>query len=241
MKSKRAKPTVEIFRNSILNQIELPERARIVKMLTKVPLSFEQVVYQKDRPIRHVYFVESGVVSIVNKLSDGTIIEVATVGNEGMLGLPVFLRGSKTSLMAFAQIPGEAWRMKAEDLARITQDGSQLRTSLTRYVQALMTQIAQAATCNRIHSIEERAARWILMTHDRVGVDDFPLTHKFLAQMLGVRRAGVSEVMARLQRSGLLRYVRGRVTVLNRKGLEKTACECYRVIREEFRRLVGAP
>src|SRR5688572_29844992 len=174
------------FRNRLLACLNPRERDRVRPALTKVPLRIDEVLYDRDQPIRFVHFVERGVVSITNRAKPRSIIEVATVGFEGMVGLPVFLRGSSFLLTAFTQVPGEAYRMKSDDLLRLTQDHSDLRTTLSRYVQALLTQIAQAATCNQVHPVRQRAARWLLMTHDRVGTDRFTLPMRSLGQMLGI-------------------------------------------------------
>jgi CRP-like cAMP-binding protein len=165
-------------------------------------------------------------------------VEVGTVGNEGMLGLPVFLGADSSPGAAFCQVPGRALRMPAEALRAAASVEGPLRDLLQRYAQALMDQIAQSAACNRAHSTEERLCRWLLMTHDRVGADRFPLTQEFLGQMLGVRRAGVSATASILQRAGFIRYSRGTITITDRAGLESASCGCYRVVRDEFDRLL---
>jgi CRP-like cAMP-binding protein len=172
-------------------------------------------------------------------MEDGTVVELATVGNEGMVGLPVFLGGDTMPLKAFVQIPGDAMRMKADVFKDSVNQGSPLHGLLQRYTQALFNQVAQSTACNRVHSIEERCCRWLLMTRDRVESDGFPLTQEFLSQMLGVRRPSVSVVAAILQKAGLIRYSRGRITILDREGLEAAACECYAIIKQEFDRLLG--
>ena len=230
-------PFVPPVRNGLLNSLSRDEYERVKAKLEIAPLKLGTILSDRDRPVRHVYFMERGVVSLVNPLSDGTIIEIATIGNEGMVGLPAFLQGSTFALRSIVQVEGEALRMSREDLGALTQDGSGLRRHLSLYVQSFLTQIAQAATCNRIHTIEKRCARWLLMTHDRMAADTFTLTQTFLSQMLGVRRAGVNEVALRLHQAGLIAYSRGTITILDRKGLEASACECYEVIRKEFERL----
>jgi CRP-like cAMP-binding protein len=186
----------------------------------------------------HVYFPIGVVISLVTSMEDGTAVELATVGREGMVGLPVFLGTGSLPIQAFGQIPGEALRVTAEAFrAEIKRNGPLVQV-LNRYMQALFIQVAQVAACNRVHLVEQRRARWLLQTHDRVGADQFLLTQEFLAQMLGVRRAGVSVAAGLLQKAGLIRYARGRITILDRPGQESAACECYRVVRREFDRLL---
>jgi CRP-like cAMP-binding protein len=173
-------------------------------------------------------------------MADGATVEVATIGKEGMLGIPVLLGGDTISLEVIAQIPGPALAMTREDFERTLNDGaSGLSPILLRYTQALLTQIAQQSACNRSHVIEKRCARWILMTHDRVQRPEFPLTHEFLAYMLGARRASVSIAASTLAKTGLISYTRGSIHVLNRKRLEKASCECYGVIKGEYDRLLS--
>jgi CRP-like cAMP-binding protein len=156
-----------------------------------------------------------------------------------MVGLPVFLGAKKSTARIFWQVPGVAFALKANDLRRETRKDGLLTDRLHLYTQAFFTQLAQSVTCNRVHNIEQRCARWLLMTHDRVEGDEFLLTHEFLAQMLGVRRAGVTEVAGRFQDAGIIRYSRGRITICNRRRLEKLSCECYHVVHSEFERLLG--
>jgi CRP-like cAMP-binding protein len=157
-----------------------------------------------------------------------------------MVGLPAFLGAEKSAMRCFAQIPGDSLRMRTQALERWQNNGDFVRI-MNRYIQALMTQIAQSSACNRAHPVEERCARWLLMTHDRVVGDQFPLTHEFLAQMLGTRRQAVSTTASTLQRSGFIDYSRGIVTMLDRAGLEQAACECYGIIEAEYDRLLGTP
>ena len=206
--------------------------------LEPVELSLRDVLFNVDVPIEHVYFPEDMVVSILGVMPDGTAVEVATVGREGMVGLPVFLGAERTSSHAMVQVPGRAHRVEARTFRDQSRRSVGIRDVLDRYTQAMFTLLAQGAACNRLHSIEERCARWLLLTQDRVGADSFPLTHQFLSQMLGVRRAGVSEVAAELQREGLLTYRRGYITIQDRARLEAASCECYGVIRSEFSRLL---
>ncbi|HEU4561941.1 MAG TPA: Crp/Fnr family transcriptional regulator [Longimicrobium sp.] len=171
-------------------------------------------------------------------MDDGSAVETATIGNEGLVGVPVFLGAMQMAGQAFAQVPGEAYRLPAGALREEVRRGSALATLLGRYTQALFTLVAQSSACNRKHAVEQRCARWLLMTHDRVPGDTFELTQHFLSQMLGVRRATVNEAAAALQERGLIDYTRGRITIIDRAGLEAAACACYAIIRNEFARML---
>jgi CRP-like cAMP-binding protein len=179
------------------------------------------------------------VASVVAENGHGPSVEVATVGNEGFVGTPLLLGTDRSPAAAFCQVPGHGHRMSAAAFQREVRRSGDLSAIAHRYVQALMTLYAQSVACNRLHSIDQRAARWLLMTHDRVMADTFPLTQEFLSQMLGVRRAGVNVAANLLAEAGAISYSRGVITIVNRRALEKAACECYRVIRHEFDRLVG--
>jgi CRP-like cAMP-binding protein len=227
-------------KNRLLAALPPSEYRRLLPKLETVSLSLKQRIYESLRTIDYVYFPLNSVVSIVAVMNDGTGIEVATVGNEGMIGLPVFLGAHKTPLVAFQQIPGESMRMESEVFTKEIKRSGPLAAILHLYTQTLMVQIAQGNACNRAHSIAQRCARWLLMTHDRVGRRQrFPITQEFLGQMLGVRRAGVNEVASALRKSKLIDYKRGIIHILNRKGLEKRACECYWVIKNEIDRSIS--
>jgi CRP-like cAMP-binding protein len=202
-------------------------------------LELRQVLFDYDQPIEHVYFPENFVGSVISIMADGTAVETATVGREGMVGLPLFLGADRTQAQAFCQVPGEALRMEAGAFREAVGRGGQLAAMLNRYTQALFTFLAQTSACNRLHKIRERCARWLLLTHDRVGRDRFPLTQQFLSQMLGVRRATVTEAAGSLQSAGLIDYSYGQITVTDRLGLEEAACECYAIIQREFVRLLA--
>ncbi|HUR22398.1 MAG TPA: Crp/Fnr family transcriptional regulator [Acidimicrobiales bacterium] len=206
-----------------------------------VELKARQPLYEAGGVIKHVYFPLDAVVSIVADLGDGSVVEVATIGREGMVGVGVALRTTTSDHRAFIQVGGRALRLPAHRLLALMKSHDELDRIVHVYVQALMAQIARSAACNRAHAVDERTARWLLMTHDRVGRDQFPLTQEFLGQMLGVARPRVSTAAATLQRAGLIRYSRGRMEVLDRRGLEQASCECYRVITDEYQRLLGDP
>ena len=226
-------------RNRILAALPAADRERLRASLEPVDLELRQVVIDVNQEISHVYFVEEGVVSVLGVMEDGSAVETATVGNEGMVGLPVFLGAASMAGQAFVQVPGHGYRMPAAALREEARRGGALSELLGRYTQALFTLLSQNSACNRLHPVEQRCARWLLLTHDRVGSDTFDLTHLFLSQMLGVRRATVTEVAGALQERGLIEYSRGTITVLDRPALEAAVCECYRVIASEFDRLLG--
>ena len=203
-----------------------------------VDLPLGKSLYDPYVPLEHVYFPEDGVASLLTQLDNGIETEVATVGREGMVGLPAFFGVESVPGRAIWQVSGKALVLPTKVLRRETRQGGALNDVLRLYAQGLFTQISQSASCNRRHEIVQRCSRWLLMTHDRVNGDEFELTHEFLSKMLGVRRAGVSVAAGILQKAGLIKYSRGRITILDREGLEAISCECYRIVREEFDRLL---
>lgn len=228
----------ERLRNRIL--ATLPERdlARLSPALERVCMASRELAFDVDVPISHVYFPEDCVISIVAVMKDGSAVETATVGWEGMVGLPVFLGANSAPAQAFCQIPGEALRLDTGTFQREIVADSAFREVVSRYTQAHITHVAQASACNRVHTMRQRCARWLLQTHDRVITNEFPLTQRFLSQMLGVRRATVTDAAKSLQQAGLITYVHGRVTIRDREGLERATCECYTIIRRDFERLL---
>lgn len=231
-------PPRNMPRNRILAALPPETFEEIRGDLELVSLQVRDIIYDVDKPIDHVFFVETGVLSIVSVMADGSAVETATVGFEGMLGVPLFLDTDRSATQAFCQVPGNALAMRSEPFRRFASGPNGLRPILNRYVQALFTQVAQSSGCNRIHPARQRCARWLLQTHDRVDGDEFPLTHDFLSQMLGVRRATVTESVGSLQADGLLEYERGWMRVKDRAGLERVSCECYAIVRSEFDRLL---
>jgi CRP-like cAMP-binding protein len=235
----------QISRNSLGNRLiaALPreEYKRLWPHLEPVSLSYKKYLYQFNALIEHVYFPNSGVVSVLSVMEDGGTVEVATVGNEGMVGIPVLLGAACALAETLVQVPGDAVRMKVDVFKSQVIPGSPTHNLLLRYTQALMNQLSQSVACNRLHSVEQRCCRWLLQTRDRVESDEFPMTQEFFSQMLGVRRASVSEVAAILQKAGLIRYHRGKMTIINQKGLEAGSCECYQVIKQEYARLLSYP
>lgn len=225
--------------NRLLSILPDEEYRHIAPHLQKVSLGTRAMLYESRKPIEHVYFPIDGVMSMLAEMEDESLIEVATVGNEGMVGLPLFLGASMTPGQAFSQVPGDALRMDGEAFIKAVERSGTFSRLLHRYTQALMIQISQGTACNRGHEIEQRCARWLLLTHDRVGADEFQLTQEFLGQMLGVRRATVNNIAVQFQNKGYLEYARGRIHILNRKKLEGVACNCYFVIRDEYDRMLS--
>ena len=226
--------------NRILNALTRSEFESLSPHLDPINLSTGEVLYRPEQPITHVYFPDRGTVSLVSTFEDGGTVEVGMVGNEGMFGVCVFLGSVSTPLTAQVQLPGEGLRMRAEVLRREFAKGGQLQDLLLRYTQAFITQIAQTAACNRAHPADGRLAKWLLMCGDRANSGELRLTHEFMSQMLGMRRAGVTEAACLLKNAGLINYTRGNVTITDRAGLEALSCECYPLVKKEFTRLVGA-
>jgi CRP-like cAMP-binding protein len=222
-------PGEGIRRNRILGALAADDLDRLLPSLESVPLVDGMPIYEPNRPISHVYFPISGIVSMVSEMREGTV-EVGTIGREGMTGLPLVLCATTMPSRAFVQVPGHAYRMRGTDLRAFMREAPNVERLLYRYVLALFDQTAQHAACNRLHALEERCARWLLMTHDRVDGDVVPLKQQFLAEMLGVHRPAVTIAAGALQRAGVIRYTRGKVTVLDREGLEDAACACYAII-----------
>jgi CRP-like cAMP-binding protein len=225
--------------NRILAALEGKDREGLLAETTVVTLELKRVLLQPGKAIDTVYFPEGAVVSLLTTMEDGGAVEVATVGNEGIVGVPVFLGGDAMSARDLyqVQVPGQARTMDTKAFLKASRH-EPLRGLVQRYAQALFTQVSQQVACNALHSVTARCSRWMLLTADRVGQNEFPLTQEFLAQMLGVRRASVTEAAGTLQDAGFIRYARGRVTIVDREGLENAACECYRIIRTEFDRLL---
>ncbi|HEX8475239.1 MAG TPA: Crp/Fnr family transcriptional regulator [Pyrinomonadaceae bacterium] len=225
--------------NQILKQLPPEEYERLLPHLEPVTLTLGDVLHYPQDPVSHVFFPNSGTVSVIATFSDGGGVEVGLVGNEGMFGINVVLGSVTTPHEAIVQLPGDGLRASSDALRQEFKQGGQLHDLLLRYTQAFIVQIAQTAACNKMHPLDGRLARWLLMTCDRATGQDLELTHEFIADMLGTRRAGVTEAAGRLQDTGLIRYRRGRVTVLDRQGLEAASCECYPVVKKEFDRLLG--
>lgn len=226
-------------KNRLLAALPADDFRRLHPHLTTIPVRSKHVFHKQGEPIRHVYFPNGGVCSVTAALSSGESVEAATVGDEGMLGLEAFFTNSPVaSGDTFMQVPDTSVeRLSVEHFRRELADQGALQDVIGRYAQMKFREVVQTAACNAVHLVQQRCARWLLMTHDRMHGRDFHLSHEFLAVMLGVQRPTVSLVAATLQQAGLIRYVHGRVKVTNRKGLEAAACECYAVIRAHFDRV----
>lgn len=231
----------ELQGNRILAALPFEDQERLLPALTRVMLPIKTVLFEPGQAIHVIHFPLSGVVSLVAPLGDGAIVEVATIGNEGVVGIPLEPGGGSLGVRAISQVTGHAARMDASRFLAEVDGSSRLGVLIRRYLPALFGQIAQAAACNRLHSNEERLSRWLLMSHDRVGRDQFAITHEFLGQMLGSRRATVTLSAGVLQAAGLIRYRRGLVVILDRQGLEDVACECYAVVRRGLERVFAQP
>lgn len=219
--------------NRLLAALPREEYERLAPHLEPVSLKLGQALFRPDEQVHHVYFLTTAVVSLLTSLEDGTGMEVGLVGPEGVVGISAILGGSETKV-ATVQASGTSLRLRAGKLQEEFSRGGQFQNALLRYTHALITQISQAVVCNARHQVEGRLARWLLMFHDRVGTDEFELTQEFMANMLGVRRASVSEIAEKLQGMNLIRYQRGRFAILDRKGLEEFTCECYPKVEKKF-------
>ena len=231
------------MRNRLLAALEISapdDAAWLLSRLTSADLVLGHVLAPAGEAFEAAYFPVTAVISIIGRMRDGGAAEVGTVGNEGAVGMSVLLDASPAPHETVAQIPGIVLAIDASVLRVGMEQRPELRSLLLRYVHEYLTQVAQTAACNRLHDIEQRCARWLLMTHDRVGeAEEFPLTQAYLAIMLGVRRAGVTVAAGALQSAGLITYHRGGIRVIDRAGLEIAACECYGLVRRHFDRLIA--
>jgi CRP-like cAMP-binding protein len=238
---RRSAPPTPQSRNRILAALPRVDFERLRSALSVVTLEQKHSLWEPGQPIEVVYFPLDFVASILAVTKEGLQVEVGTVGNEGLVGLPVFL-GAKTSPgRAFVQVPGQGERLDVSVFLREALREGKLRDILHRYTLSFMTQVSQSFACNRAHPAPQRLARWLLVVRDRVGRNEFPLTHQFMGQMLAVRRATVTVTAGALQRARLISYRRGVITIRDGPGLEQIACECYWIVREEFERLLGSP
>lgn len=220
--------------NRLLAALPRSEQTLIHPRLERVPLVFGENVYRPGEPIRDVYFPEIGIVSLLSSVDDNCTIEVGIVGDEGMVGVPVFLGVRDASSTAVVQGAGSAFKMAIGDFSKSSADAPAFQRLLLRYLHSLFTQISQSAACNQFHRIDERLARWLLMTSDRMHANEFQITQEFLSNMLGVRREGVNKAAGILQERKLVSYARGNLKITNRQGLERAACKCYEIIRREY-------
>jgi CRP-like cAMP-binding protein len=240
MDSRQSGNATSLRQNRILAALPSSDLVQLSEDVRSVTLPVKSVLFEPGAAIDAVHFPTDGVISLVTPLHDGAIVEVATIGNEGIVGVPL-VPLSGLAVRAISQVAGHCLRMEAATFVAWSDRSQPFQTLVESYTQALFGQISQAAACNRLHSSEERLSRWLLMSHDRVGSDEFMITQEFLGQMLAARRSTVSVSAGILQRAGLIRYVRGHVTIVDRVGLEAVSCECYSVIKTELERVVQRP
>jgi CRP-like cAMP-binding protein len=224
--------------NRLLAVLPAAERERLSPHLEPVSMSLGEVVYESGSRLEYVYFPTTSIVSLLYVMADGASAEIAVVGNEGMVGVAVFMGGETTPSRAIVQSAGSAYRLPGHSMKEEFVRGGAMQHLLLRYTQALLTQMAQTAVCNRHHSVDQQLCRWLLLSLDRLPSNKLTMTQELIANMLGVRREGVTEAAGKLQSAGLIQYSRGRITVLDRPGLEGRACECYGVVRRESDRLL---
>ncbi len=225
--------------NKLLAALPAKEYKRLLPQMEKISLTYAETIYQLGDKIRYVYFPESGMVSLLARVAEGDKLEVAVVGNEGMVGLPVFLGIETSSSRVIVHGDGSALRIKTEDFLKECGRGGFLPKILQKYTHALLMQISQTVACTRFHLIEARLVCQLLMMHDRMKADKFRVTQEFLSKMLGVRREAVNKSAMNLQQKGLISYSRGKITILNRAGLEAAECLCYSIVKEEYKKLPG--
>ncbi|MFL9987930.1 Crp/Fnr family transcriptional regulator [Paraburkholderia sediminicola] len=226
--------------NQLLAVLPKLEWARIEPYLVEVDLPLGQVIYESGGQLEHVFFPTTSIISLLYVMEDGASAEIAIVGHEGIVGVSLFMGGETTPSRAIVQSAGRAWRLNARMLKDEFNRGGPMQRLLLRYTQALITQMAQTAVCNRHHSIDQQLCRWLLLSIDRLPSNELCMTQELIANMLGVRRSGVTAAALKLQNAGLIRYSHGHITVLDRPGLEAHVCECYAVVKREFDRLLPA-
>lgn len=232
--------------NRILAALPEDEYARLLPNLELIPMPLGQALYESGEQMRYVYFPTDSIVSLLYVLEDGASAEIAVVGNEGLVGVSLFMGGETTPSRAIVQSTGHAYRLKGqllkEEFSRFGgRRAGVFHDLLLRYIQALLTQMAQTAVCNRHHTLDQQFCRWLLLSFDRLPSNELVMTQELIANMLGVRREGVTEAAGNVQRAGLIQYHRGRITLLDRPGLEARSCECYAVVKQEFDRLLPHP
>jgi len=225
--------------NRLLAALSPPERGRLVPHLRLVPMPLGKVLYESGDVLSHVYFPIDCIVSLLYVLEDGASAEISVVGNEGLIGIALFMGGETTPSRAIVQSAGHAYRLIGRQLKEEFHRNGPMQVQLLRYTQALITQMAQTAVCNRHHSVDQQLCRWLLLSLDRLSSSKLTMTQELIANMLGVRREGVTEAAGKLQKQGAIRYSRGQIAVLDRKKLERLCCECYAVVKKETDRLLS--
>ena len=223
-----------VFKNSILSRLPENEIKQVLPTIRLIPMTFRQMGFEPYTPITNVDFPDSGLYSMVTLVDNEDEVEVATIGWEGMVGLPLVMGSNTTSQRVFCQMPGQTWRMSAEDFAQLLTKLPRFNYLCRRYCLFVLEQAGHNSGCNRAHQIFERCAKWLLLSHDRAQAETFELTQEFLAEMIGVRRQGVNLAIGTLVAANLIKHERGRITVLNRPGLEDVSCECYKQIRRSL-------
>ncbi len=224
--------------NHLLAALPTEDCERLFPSLESVPMPLGHVLYEASTAMRHVYFPTTSIVSLLYVMEDGASAEIAVVGNEGLVGVTLFMGGETTTSRAVVQSAGHAYRLKGQMLKDEFFRAGPMQRLLLRYTQALLTQMAQTAVCNRHHSLDQQLCRWLLLSLDRLPSNELVMTQELIANMLGVRREGVTEAAGNLHKAGLIDYRRGHITVLDRPGLEARTCECYAVVKKEFDRLL---
>jgi CRP-like cAMP-binding protein len=227
--------------NQLLASLPDAELQRWLPQLEAVAMPLGQVLYESGATLSHIYFPTTAIVSLLYVMENGASAEIAVVGNEGLVGVSLFMGGGSTPSRAVVQSAGSGYRLKAQTLKSEFNRAGPVLHALLRYTQALITQMAQTAACNRHHSLDQQLCRWLLLSLDRLPDNELVMTQELIANMLGVRREGVTEGALKLQGEGLIRYARGHITVLDRAGLEKRTCECYAVVKKEYDRLLSVP
>ena len=225
--------------NHLLAALPPDEFSRLKPSLEPVSLSLGEVIYESGEELEHIYFPTTAIISLLYIMQNGATAEIGMAGNDGLVGIALYMGGSTTPSRAVVQSAGNAFRMQSRAMNDEFSRGGVFQKILLRYTQSLMTQISQTAVCNRLHSVENQLCRWLLINHDLLRTNKLIMTHDLIANMLGVRREGVSIAAGHLQKKGLIKYVRGTITMLDRDALEQTACECYRVVKDEYDRLLG--
>jgi CRP-like cAMP-binding protein len=231
-------PVHEPQQNHLLAALTPAEQQRLFPHLQLVPLPLGKVLYESGDVLRHVYFPTDSIVSLLYVLADGASAEISVVGNEGLIGIALFMGGETTPSRALVQSAGFAYRLIGQQLKDEFHRSGEMQLLLLRYTQALITQMGQTAVCNRHHSVDQQLCRWLLLSLDRLASNELIMTQELIANMLGVRREGVTEAAGKLDRLGVIRYTRGRITVVNRPKLERLCCECYAVVKKESDRLL---
>jgi CRP-like cAMP-binding protein len=231
--------THEPSTNKLLARLSEEEYAHILLHLEPVSFALGEVLYESGGQISYIYFPTTAIISLLYMMENGSSAEMGVAGHEGLVGVALFMGGNTVPNRAVVQSAGDAFRMKTKALQDEFALGGMFQRMLLRYTQALMTQMSQTAVCNRLHTVEQQLCRWLLLSRDRLKTDELVMTQELIANMLGVRREGVTVAAGRLQECGLISYVRGRIHIVDRQGLEATVCECYKVVKDEYDRLLN--